>query len=212
MPNPNGQLLGYLPAIYHDSEDLGEILAVFEAVLFGSDGQGTIQGGGRMSLTETSPVVDRIAIISSLFDAYDTPEEFLPWLAQWVALSKFDGLEERRQRQLLAGIVPLYATRGTKGYLERLLEFFIPDNASAKIEDQDIPGFVVGTAKIGINSWLECDRPFWFRVTIQSSEIEDRKQDAYKSRWEKRIRQVIDLAKPAHTLYELDWKPSQKND
>ena len=211
MLNTNLKLLDFLPAVYHDSEDLLKILTVFEDVLFRSDGQGQTLDKDIIS-PKTSSVADHIAMIPSLFDAYDAPGEFLPWLAQWVALFDLDGLDERRQRQLLAEIVPLYSKRGTKNYLERLLHFFLPENATASIEDQDISGFIIETSKIGVNSWLGRDIAHWFLVTIQSPEIDESKPDAYKFRWEKPIRRVINLAKPAHTLYKIDWKTSPNND
>ena len=31
-------------------------------------------------------------------------------------------------------------------------------------------------------------------------------QRGFITQWEERLRRVIDLAKPAHTLYELDWQ------
>jgi phage tail-like protein len=193
MSSPPGPLLNYLPAIYHTSEDLCKLLAVFEAVLFGTDGKG---------------LVNSIATIASRFDAYETPKEFIPWLAQWVALSHLSGLTEQRQRELLAEIVPLYTQRGTKTYLERLLNFFKPENAMASIEDQELHGFIVETSRLGLDSRLELDRPFWFMVLIRvptpvgGAEA----QRAFRIQWEKRLRWVIDLAKPAHTLYELDWQ------
>jgi phage tail-like protein len=193
MPGPPGPLLNYLPAIYHTSEELCQLLAVFEAVLFGVDGKG---------------LVNSIATIASLFDAYETPKELVPWLAQWVALTHLSGLTEQRQRELLAEIVPLYAQRGIQKYLERLLEFFKPENATVVIEDRELGGFVVGTAKIGLDSRLERDRPFWFRVQIHAStpvgDPDERR--AFRTQWEERLRRVIDLAKPAHTLFELDWQ------
>jgi phage tail-like protein len=207
MPTSPGPLLNYLPAIYHPSEELGRLLAVFEAVLFGPDENGLRQERRRRSLSEILPLVDRIATIASLFDAYETPRELLPWLAQWVALSHLSGLTEERQRQLLAEIVPLYAQRGTKKYLEQLLEFFKPENTTISIEDQELHGLVVGTAKIGLDSRLERDRPFWFKVQIHTSVSVGNPDElrALRTQWEERIRRVIDLAKPAHTLYELDW-------
>jgi phage tail-like protein len=189
MPGPHGPLLNHLPAIYHTSEDLCKLLAVFESVLFGADGKG---------LTHS------IATIASLFDAYKTRTEFVPWLAQWVALTQLSGLCEQRQRELLATIVPLYAQRGTKVYLARLLEFFKPENTTVEIEDRELQGFIVETAKLGLDSRLEHDRPFWFQVRIHTSApVGD--ADAQRG-WEARLRRVIDLAKPAHTLYELDWQ------
>lgn len=206
MPSSNGQMLNYLPAIYQTSEDLCELLSVFEAVLFGPDRQGLNKKRRPQSINEIMPIVDNIATISSLFDAYETPKEFVPWLARWVALTHLDGLTEKRQRQLLAEIVPLYAQRGTEKYLERLLELFKPENATVSIEDQELQGFVVGTATIGIDSRLERDRPFWFKVKIFTSVIDPDERRESRTQWEKRIRRVIDLAKPAHTLYELDWQ------
>jgi phage tail-like protein len=208
MSGPPGPLLKYLPAIYHTSEDLGELLAVFEAVLFGVDGTEPGQERRRQSLSESLPIVDSIATIASLFDAYETPTELVPWLAQWVALSHLSGLTKQRQRDLLAEIVPLYAQRGTQTYLERLLEFFKPENTSIVVEDRELHGFIVGATRIGIDSRLEYDRPFWFRVAIYIAVPvgDTSEQRGFIAQWEERLRRVIDLAKPAHTLYELDWQ------
>jgi phage tail-like protein len=212
MPSSPGPLLNHLPAIYHTSAELCTLLAVFEAVLYGGDGQGLEperrQPSRRQSLSEILPIVDSIATIASLFDAYETPKELVPWLAQWVALSHLSGLSEQRQRELLAKIVPLYAQRGTKQYLERLLEFFKPENATVAIEDQELGGFVVGTVTVGLDSRLERDRPFWFRVQIHASMPvgDPDTQRELRRQWDNRLRRVIDLAKPVHTLYELDWQ------
>src|SRR5262245_34228751 len=116
MATSPGPLLNHLPAIYHASEDLRRLLAVFEAVLFGVEGTPPRQQRQLRSIGEILPIVDNIATIAALFDPYETPKELLPWLAQWVALSHLSGLTEERQRQLLAEIVPLYAQRGTKRY------------------------------------------------------------------------------------------------
>jgi phage tail-like protein len=207
MPTSPGPLLNYLPAIYHASEDLRTLLAVFEAVLVGAEGEHARQERQRRSMDELLPIVDNIASIAALFDPYETPKELLPWLAQWVALSHLSGLTEWRQRQLLAEIVPLYAQRGTKGYLERLLDFFKPEQATVSVEDQALEGFVVGAAKLGLSTRLERDRPFWFTVSIRVplpvGDPDARKE--LRIQWDERLRRVIDLAKPAHTLYELDW-------
>jgi phage tail-like protein len=206
MPSPPGPLLNHLPAIYHTSEELCQLLAVFEAVLFGVDGKEP--GQERQSISELLPIVNNIATIAALFDTYRTPKEFVPWLAQWVALTHLSGLTEQRQRDLLARIVPLYAQRGTKTYLERLLEFFKPDNVSVEIEDRELQGFIVGTARVGLDSRLERERPFSFRVRIYTSSPMDDSdaQRGLRTQWEERLRRVIDLAKPAHTLYELEWQ------
>jgi phage tail-like protein len=207
IPNSNGKLLDYLPAIYHESEDLGVLLSVFEKILYGEDGQDQGKKKPRPSLDKLIPVVDSIATIAYLFDADETPPDFLPWLARWVALTHLEGLSEKRQRQLIAEIVPLYAFRGTKRYLEKILEFFTPENTAITIEDQQIEGFVIGKVEVGKNSRLAHDRPFWFRVEVIPSGFADDpdKKGAEIAKYEKQIRRVIDLAKPAYTMYELVW-------
>src|SRR5262249_34690124 len=122
MRSTPGPLLSHLPAIYHTSENLRVVLAVLEAVLLGVEEKESDGERWQQLLDGRRPLADAIASISSLFDACHTPREFLPWLAQWVALSDLKRLPEERQRQLLAKIVPLYATRGTKNYLKELLK------------------------------------------------------------------------------------------
>jgi phage tail-like protein len=190
--NPSGPLLSHLPGIYHSSEDLRELLSVFEEVLFGPDKRA---------------LEPQIARIHSYFDAFETPDEFLPWLSEWVAVSHKVGLSPKRQRKLVARIVPLYAKRGTKVYLTKLLEFFSPEGAAITIEDHELPGFIIGTAEIGVDSWLERDRAFWFKVKIRAPSPggSAARQAQLQNEWQERARQVIDLAKPAHTMYQLDW-------
>jgi phage tail-like protein len=190
--NPPGPLLSHLPGIYHSSEDLRELLAALENVLFGPS-EGALE--------------PQIARIHTHFDPFLTPDEFLPWLSEWVAVSHKISLSPKQQRELVATIVPLYAKRGTKTYLAKLLEFFSPEGTEITIEDQDLPGFIIGTAKIGVDSWLESDRAFWFKVNIRAPSPRGNAARAARlqNEWQARARQVIDLAKPAHTMYELDW-------
>jgi phage tail-like protein len=190
--NGSGKLLGQLPGVYHSSEDLRTLLSALEIVLFEPNKQA---------------LESQIAGIARLFSAMETPEEFLPWLAQWVALSHRMGLPLEQQRRLVEKIVPLYAWRGTKRYLIKLLKLYLPTGAEVRVEDQEFNGFKIGMAKVGLDTWLERDRPFWFRVTIRvpSSGVDAERGPQWQDEWQKRVRQVIELAKPAHTTYDLDW-------
>lgn len=206
MPRTPGQLLQHLPGIYHASQDLRSLLSVFEEVLLGSGADGC------------KGLEQKIASISRLFDpdprltstdlsSPGTPGEFLPWLARWVALVKYQGLPERQLRKLIARIVPLYACRGTKAYLEEMLRFFLPEHAAITIYDQDLAGLAVGSSRLGLDSWLGRDRPFWFRVEIRSplTTIDPEQREKLREDLKDRARLVIDLAKPAHTAYQLEW-------
>ena len=205
MRKNNYQLLELLPAVYNDSEELADLLAVFEAVLFGLENIDTVPKKQQRSFTALGrPLVENIAAIPSLFDAYETPGEFLPWLTGWVALSNHEGLSEDAQRQLLADIVPLYAQRGTCAYMKTLLAYFIPEGAIIKINDQEIRQFIIGQAIVASTTRFEQENPFWFKVDITLFvPLDEMETMNNKIFLEERIRRVIDLAKPAHTLYEL---------
>src|SRR3954454_7287267 len=67
--------LQYLPAIFHQDPFIGRFLLAFEAVL---SGPGYADQAGLEQL---------IGDLPAYVDPQTTPEEFLPWLAGWVALS-----------------------------------------------------------------------------------------------------------------------------
>ena len=202
MSTPAASLINHLPAIFRTADTAGQlrsVLSAFEQVLLAPAEQDANTHNPRS-------IEEEIAGVASLFDALETPTKFLPWLSQWVGLTQFNWLEERRRRQLLAHIVPLYAKRGTKQYVEKLLQFVIPETMHVVIDDQSTHGFRVGVVHLGLDSWLDHDRPFWFQVRILvSSDEKLHAAEELQAHWEPRIRHVVDLAKPAHTLYEVYW-------
>jgi phage tail-like protein len=203
MSNSLGPLLQHLPGIYHHPENqhLHKLLSVFEGVLFGP-GEEDFEG-----------LEQKIAKIPSLFNPVDpepfcTPSEFLPWLAQWVAFSQYHEMPEDRLRKLIAAIIPLYGQRGTKEHLEKMLKFFMPEDSVININDQELPSLILGRSVVGLDSRLGGDMPFWFLVKIHSRfttrDPEERKR--LKKELENKARSVIDLVKPAHTTYQLEWE------
>lgn len=210
MPDTHERLLQHLPTIYHKWETLRQLLALFENFLFGRQRPETEEQCSRHTKSEQLSVADNIAAVAGLFNARQTPLEFLPWLSQWVALSGFDDLSEAHHRRLIAQIVPLYALRGTKVYLEKLIDLFKPDALQVEVDDSGLQGFKVGDSKVGVNTVFLSERPFWFRVTVTPPSSGESGTDfnAIRKQWERRLRRVIDLAKPVHTMYELDWRIS----
>jgi phage tail-like protein len=202
MRSSTGQLMNHLPAIYQASDDLRVLLSIFEAVLLGPEDKDRDKEGKGVSHDRTKGLAEIITGISLLFDPAGTPREFVPWLSRWVALSDAGGLSLERQRRLLARIVPLYAKRGTREYLEELLRFHTPEGSIIKISEEGPAGFRIGEASVGIDTQLGGDRPYWFSVHIRIVRP-DEEPGGRHGRLEQRIRHVIDLAKPAHTLYEL---------
>jgi hypothetical protein len=209
-----GRLLAQLPGVYHASPDLAQLLSVFETIL---------------CQPHERALEAQIAEIATLLDVVRAPHElpgwtsneapgalserrdaFLPWLTQWVALSGAASLSVEQQRRLLGQIVPLYACRGTRRYVTKLLSFYLPEQTEIQIEDQEFTGLILGKSKIGVDAWLEQDRPFWFKVTIRIPDTGSSGEPRARGRidWPTRIRQVVDLAKPAHTTYDLEVAPT----
>jgi phage tail-like protein len=163
-----------LPAIFGEDPFLGRFLLPFEQILTGlSD--------------KTDPGLEEIiALIPALFDpkrlhlvfSGETElEEFLNWLAGWVALGLRADWTLEQKKNFLADIVPLYRSRGTKDNLGKLLKIY-----------------TTVTPEI-----VELEAHF-FHVRLRLST-----QDAQEVVRQQMIaRALIDLQKPAHTKYELE--------
>jgi phage tail-like protein len=210
---PGNRLLALLPAIYRSDDagdDLLPLLRVFEEFLF--DGHVDAQ-------IRTDGIERRLKAVPTLFAPHGldgdnagaqeseegrTPERFLPWLASWLAFTPRDLFEPERLRHVVAGIVPLYGRRGTRVYLEALLTLCFEEIAAVQIDEREQVGLRVGLSRLGVDSLLARERPFWFGVDIEL------RRDAMAAvrptaamRFEQQVRAVIDFAKPAHTAYEL---------
>jgi phage tail-like protein len=105
--------LQYLPAIFQrkpaseqeSTPFLGQFLRPFEDVI------GSIEAV--------------LAVVDHSFSAALAPaEDFLPWLASWIALVLDEDWSEDRQRRLLAEAMQLYQWRGTVAGLKRYVEIY----------------------------------------------------------------------------------------
>lgn len=202
--NAKSSYLKFLPAIFSEDALSGEYLLAFEQVLTGLD------------KTESEPkqgLEQIIHNISQLFDPNDveyffvsdsqldeqtkqTTKDFLQWLASWTALSLRADWSPKQQKEFLSQIVYFYRSRGTKSNLEKFLAIYTGLKPVIK-EPDDTPFQVgvssyVGKAKVGEGN------PNYFEVNITISQ-EDfiRKQFIIKS--------LIDLQKPVHTDYKVNY-------
>jgi phage tail-like protein len=194
------RLLDYLPAIYQETSDdrasrfVGQLLTPFEKILLG----GRSEKDSEQKPAPARSLEEEVAALPELFDPWETPKEFLPWLASWAALSFRSDLSEARRRKLLANIIPLYRIRGTRRYLEDLLQLCV--EAFAAVSDAEIPEFQIGDhSTLGVDAYIGGGPPHFFTVALVAPKLSREEMD-------KQIaiaRSVIDLAKPAHTMYEL---------
>jgi phage tail-like protein len=103
--------LAYLPAIFRADPFAGRFLLAFETILSGTD----LQRPGLEA---------KIGRLAGYLDPMTTDEEFLPWLASWVALSLRADWDPGTKRRFIAQITSLYRLRGTPEGLRRMLKLY----------------------------------------------------------------------------------------
>ncbi len=156
LSRSDSRYLQYLPGIYH-TDFMKRFLAIFESVL--------------------TPIEWNIDNFDLYLNPKTTPSGFLPWLANWFSITFDSTWSEEQQRELLIEAHNIYARRGTRWALARVLEIY------TKVEPE-------------ISDLDPKDDPFMFSVKIplKKSEID-----------QTLIEQIIDANKPAHTNYKLSF-------
>lgn len=213
-------LLRHLPEIYQDppedSKDLRTLLTAFDKVLFGTENQDSEELRGLEQIIAKIPNLFNPQPERVTSDTFDrTPGEFLPWLGEWVALEHLHVIPEQQYRKLIAKIVPLYALRGTKKYLKEILALFFP-KIGVTISDEALPSMKVGESRVGKETRLGGDIPFYFYVRLLFPGHSNEHSNSQDDRLLEKICSVIDSAKPAYTAYQLecvfgDFEDSDKN-
>lgn len=180
-------LLNYLPEIYH-TDDFSNFLLAFERVLLGHKEAKYCYINNRLVIANAreneskncyAGLEQTIANLAHYFHPAQTPDDFLSWLASWTALSIRADLDKSKQREFIARIVPKYRFRGTKTNLQSLLEIFLVSSPTI-IE-------------------MEEDHKFSVRINLPADPSVLRRQLDIAIN-------IIELEKPAHTDYQLDFR------
>ena len=189
-PRAMSSYLQSLPAIFSEDPFLGRFLLAFEQILTG------LHGG------EPQPPLgleEIIASISTLFDPAETREEFLPWLAGWVALGLRSDWTEAQKREFLSNIVRLYRQRGTRENLSELLRIYTGlGPVISGVADND---FQIGVhSTIGVDAQIGGGAPHFFSVSVTMPNPDP----ATLQRQRQIATALIELQKPAHTDFQLE--------
>lgn len=176
--------LGYLPAALQANPELGEFLLAFEHLLSNSGTPLTdpVQIKPASEAVPDPPGLDQVIGLMPLYlDPQRTPEDFLPWLAGWVALSLRDDWEPAVKRRFVQNMVQLYRIRGTRAGLEQMLKLYLNNSQEVvRIYEFDQPAH-------------------YFQV-----ELELNTQDLENYQRKERVAiAIINQEKPAHTYYGL---------
>lgn len=195
-------LLHYLPAIYQDDPFVGQFLLAFEKILLGRPDSvpfPDVDVGSPLKKARypAKGLEESIAGLATYFDPEQTPADFLPWLAGWVALTLRADLDELRQRDFIAGAVSFYRQRGTRRGLEDALTVYT--RLGVTVNEMQTP-FQIGVhATIGEDTLLDGGAPHHFQVLIRLPTA-----DLAKLATARRVaKAIIDMEKPVHTSYDL---------
>lgn len=193
-------LLQHLPGIFQEDEFLGQFLLAFESVLLAP-----VSDVGIPPLPGDPPgkvyrgLEQTVSGLASFFDPLKVEdEEFLPWLAGWVALTLRADLDVLRQRDFISRAVWLYRLRGTKQGLEEAVRIYTRLGPTI---DEQLAGFQVGvTSTVGEDTRLSAGAPHFFRARILLPTTNPEEL----SRQSQVVRDILDMEKPAHTNYVLE--------
>jgi len=150
------RLLNFLPGIYH-TDFMSRFLGIFETIL--------------------TPIEWNIDNFDLYLSSGTAPVEFVNWLSSWFTITFDQTWSEDQRRELLSEAHQIYARRGTRWSLSRVLEIYT--GLKPEILDQ--------------NDDLD---PHTFSVKIPVSKRKSNPE---------LIEAIIDANKPAHTSYKLQF-------
>jgi phage tail-like protein len=175
LHNQESEYLCYLPGIYQQDDFMRRFLLIFESIL--------------------RPLERAVDNLPCYTEPEMAPEEFLPWLAHWVAVALDRSWPIARQRMLIARAVEIFRWRGTLHGLGLHIEVY---TGIEPLIQEYRDGFVLGRHNgLGWTTWLTSNpgNPYVFIVTVPVSN--PRHID------EKVLHAIIEEDKPAHTIYRL---------
>jgi phage tail-like protein len=191
-------LLSYLPAIYEEvarkKDSPLRALLLISGSLF-------------------SNIEQIINEIDEYFDPSRAPfqvkRDFLSWLASWLALTLDEGWSEKKKRYFVRNAAQIYRNRGTTKGLKFMLNQFFDEPVNVEIEEW---AWIHGM-KIGMRSTIGADTNLIENVDLNHcfKVIWKRSSPDVSVEFISRIRNVIDLEKPAHTrcYFEIGY-PQEK--
>ena len=144
----------------------------------------------------------RLDRVHELFDPRTTDSEFLPWLANWLAISLNRDWGELRARKMLLAAMELFPYRGTAYAIERFVQIYT--DAEVRVEENVWPfkGFRIGVhSTVGVDTVIlpPMNLSHCFVVHLKRSVSEVPNAEVI------RIHEIIQLQKPAHTTYFLSF-------
>ena len=129
-------------------------------------------------------------------------EEFLPWLAQWIAVTLDADWPARKKRRMLRSAARLYNRRGTAPAIRRLLQIFTEVEPEIVENSWPYNGFWVGVhSTIGVDTVVLPPVNLAHCFVVRFPRTYEELGEATVGR----IHQIIRAEKPAHAVYYLQF-------
>ncbi len=219
---PRASSLQFLPAVYREDAVSADFLARFLSIF------DTIRGTSSDQITDLARYFDALATPANPQNVSGT--DFLGWLASWLGLALQSNWPVSRRRELVRQAHRLFALRGTPeglrlhielyaGVQPRILEMFRLRRwfllNSARLGDCStvFGDDVMRRLKVGVNSkiggfqLIDYGNPsldVFNAYAYQFLVVVPRWRGASDSD-QQALEQIIELAKPAHTIARLQW-------
>ena len=136
-----------------------------------------------------APLLATLDNLDAYLDPATTPEDFLAWLGEWVAVSVDETWDEDRRRAFVARGAELYRRRGTAAGLKEHLEI----HTGRKVEVTE-NGATAWSAKPGTSLPGRAQPLVVVTMVVDDPKAVDRAK----------LEAVIAAAKPAHVPHRLD--------
>jgi phage tail-like protein len=143
---------------------------------------------------------EQLDAIHGLFDPYEAPEKFLPWLAGWSAMIIEEDWPIAKKRRLIKKAIEMYRIRGTVKGLKLFISLFTGHEPEIKENEWPFRGWRVGvTSDVGIDTVVlppvNLAHTFVVEMPVAYKDISPEAVI--------RIHEIIQMEKPANTQYYL---------
>lgn len=152
-------------------------------------------------------IEDVLDVIHVYFDPHEAPEEFLPWLASWMAMVLEEDWPTEKKRKLTKKAIELYKLRGTVKGLKLFISLFTGHEPEIIENDWPFRGCRIGvTSLVGIDTIIlpPVNRSHTFLVEMPVT-YKDVSIEAVI-----RLHEIIQMEKPAHTSYCLRFLAEER--
>lgn len=141
------------------------------------------------------------------FDPYETPEDFLPWLAGWTAMIVEEDWPLAKKRRLIKKAIELYKIRGTTKGLKLFISLFTGHEPEVIENAWPFRGFQIAvTSGVGIDTVIlppvNLAHTFLVEMPVTYKDISLESVV--------RLHQIINMEKPANTSYYLRFLAEQR--